>query len=357
MSETRGWSAPGKLFVSGEYAVLWGGTARLLALAPRTEALARRRDDAQVVVLLPGRRLEGTATPEGARWAEPPDQAFHFVARTIDLALRATPGPRPGFSVAFAPSPTHQGRKLGLGSSARAAVLAAEAARWALDAAFDPLRLALVAHAEAQGGRGSGGDVAAIFAGGSVAYRRFDPAPALAAATAGGLEAALARGPAVDLARLPRPALTPVYLFTGQSASTPALIGRAEQALSSARRAAFVEQSDALSAALGEALVHGDLASAREACRELQALLDGLGTPPEPALQRVLALASASGCAAKQSGAGGGDGCLAFAADQDAAAALVASATARGFHAFPVEVSGGLAPSPESESTLGAWLP
>ncbi|MDQ3274735.1 MAG: phosphomevalonate kinase, partial [Actinomycetota bacterium] len=34
----RALSAPGKLFLAGEYAVLWGGTARIAAVGPRTFA-------------------------------------------------------------------------------------------------------------------------------------------------------------------------------------------------------------------------------------------------------------------------------------------------------------------------------
>ena len=38
-------SAPGKLFLTGEYAVLWGGVARVLAVGPRVHALVRPRTD------------------------------------------------------------------------------------------------------------------------------------------------------------------------------------------------------------------------------------------------------------------------------------------------------------------------
>jgi phosphomevalonate kinase len=356
MSETRTWSAGGKLFVSGEYAVLWGGVARLVAVGPRVEALAQRREDGLVELLLPGRRLAGAATPAGVRWREEPDQDFRFVAHALDLALRAAPGPVRGLSAAFAPSPTVGGLKLGLGSSARATMLAAEAARWGLEAGFDSLKLALVAHAEAQGGRGSGGDVAAICAGGTVAYRRYEVGPALAASTTGGLEAALGRGPPVALVREPPPALGMVYLFTGQSASTPALIGRAEQGLAPGDRPAFVERSDALSGSLQAALTRGDAPVAREVCQALQSHLDRLTGGESAALQRVLQLAAAFGCAAKQSGAGGGDGCLAFAPDPDAARALLEAAEARGLYARAVEPAEGLRTETGSASTLSTWV-
>ena len=61
----RALSAPGKLFLSGEYAVLWGGAARVLAVGPRTAALVRSRQDTRVQVLLEEGRLDGRATPFG----------------------------------------------------------------------------------------------------------------------------------------------------------------------------------------------------------------------------------------------------------------------------------------------------
>jgi len=66
-------------------------------------------------------------------------------------------------------------------------VLTAEAARYALDARLDALKVSLLAHAEAQGGRGSGGDVAACFAGTLVRYRRYDVKPLLDVAGSGAL--------------------------------------------------------------------------------------------------------------------------------------------------------------------------
>jgi phosphomevalonate kinase len=356
MNGTRAWSAPGKLFVSGEYAVLWGGVARLLAVEPRTRVAARRRDDGQIEVLLEGRKLAGASTPAGVAWSEPPGPEFHFVARTVDLTLRAGWRASPGFSLAFSPSPTFEGRKLGLGSSARAAVLAAEASRWALDATLDTLKLALVAHAEAQGGRGSGGDVAASFAGGSIAFRRFESTSQLASSASGGLGAALSLAPPVELTRLPGPRLEPLYVYSGVGAATPALIARAEHLLDHTRRAAFVLSSDSLSAALQEALVSRDVQAAREACDGLQDLLDSLAGSATPAVERILQLARSGGCAAKQSGAGGGDGCLVFAPDPEVATSFLATVTARGLYARRVAISPGLTVEPHPEPELVSWL-
>src|SRR5207248_2346606 len=98
---------------------------------------------------------------------------FHFVARTLDYVLRAHSKETLGFDVAFATGPRVEGKKLGIGGSARACVLATEAARYVLEERFDSLKLALLAHSSAQQGKGSGADVAAIFAGGIVRYRRY----------------------------------------------------------------------------------------------------------------------------------------------------------------------------------------
>jgi len=211
----RALSAPGKLFLSGEYAVLWGGTARIAAVGPRTGALVRRRPDREVHVALADGRLVGAATPLGVGWPGKVPAAFEFVARALDLALRAHARESLGFELALAPGATALGYKLGVGGSARAAVLAAEAARFILEERFDTLKLALLAHRVAQGS-GSGGDVAAIFAGGVIRYRRYDVRPLLEAAsprrwparrrwTCGGCRTRRPSWPTPSQARAPRP--------------------------------------------------------------------------------------------------------------------------------------------------------
>src|SRR3954468_19875122 len=99
----RALSAPGKLFVSGEYAVLWGGVARVAAVAPRTAALVRRRADGRVHGCLGGGTQKGSATPKGVRWDGEIPGGFTFVARTLDEALRAHGRQSVGFELAVAP--------------------------------------------------------------------------------------------------------------------------------------------------------------------------------------------------------------------------------------------------------------
>jgi len=353
----RALSAPGKLFLAGEYAVLWGGVARVAAVGPRTTALVRQRQDRRIQVLLEGTKLEGNMTPAGVSWDEEPGADFHFVARTLDLVLRAVGREGPGFSLALAPSPAGPGGlKLGLGSSARAVVLAAEAARYALDARFDALKLALVAHAEAQGGRGSGADVAACFAGTLVRYRRYEVAPLLGVCGSAAFGPRLADAPPVDLFRVPGIKLPLAYAFTGKSASTRVMIAETEKRLDVEGRQRFTLASDALGRELEEGLLRADFAAVSEAVTRLQELLATLGPVVTEGVERLLALARAQGCVGKVSGAGGGDGCVFFCPDEAARAALVDSLQGRGFHAMALTIEEGLRGEPRGEPTLARWF-
>lgn len=365
-------SAPGKLFLAGEYAVLWSrtaaapsppgeragetGVARILAVGPRAHAFVRPRTDRRVEVVLEGGKLCGDATPLGVRWERKPGPDFHFVARTIDLALRVAGRETEGFSVAFESSPLVNGRKLGLGSSARATVLAAEAARTGLEADFDTLKLALVAHADAQGGKGSGGDVAACFAGGVVRYRRYDVAPLIAAANRETLRAVLPDAPPVDLLRVAEPKLPLAYVFSGESASTTSLVNEVERTWTAEQRARFVVDSDALGDELESALARGDFAVARDAAAGLQSRLFSLGPTRSEALERILRLAETFGCAGKQSGAGGGDGCILFGPDEAALDAFLSACAARGLFGMRVRPEPGLRREATRHPVLSTWL-
>lgn len=349
-------SAPGKLFLSGEYAVLWGGVARILAVGPRVHALVRPRVDRQVDVVLAEGRLSGPATPAGVRWEKEVPEAFRFVATTIDLALRLVGTEGPGFSVAFESSPTSDGQKLGMGSSARATVLAAEATRYGLEAGFDTLKLSLLAHADAQGGKGSGGDVAAAFAGGVVRYRKYDAAKLLTAATRGGLVAAMEQSASVDLARMGEPVYPMLFAFSGKSASTTSLVKQVEQKFDEPSRRRFVERSDGLGDTLETGLLRRDFKAVESASEGLQALLGELSVTRDEELERILALARTLGCTGKQSGAGGGDGAVLFAPDSEAQRSLLEALTARGIHAFAIQPDRGLQGEVARYPVLSAWL-
>jgi phosphomevalonate kinase len=73
-------------------------------------------------------------------------------------------------------------------------------------------------------------------------------------------------------------------------------------------------------------------------------------------MHRVLAMASAYGCVGKQSGAGGGDGCILFAPDAEKRAALLEGIRARGFHTLELDVEPGVRGEAQPEARLRSWL-
>jgi phosphomevalonate kinase len=184
------------------------------------------------------------------------------------------------------------------------------------------------AHGAAQaprGARGSGADVAASVHGGLlVVQRRPD-------ATADDLAPLTVR-------RLSMPAgLTPVLVWTGVPADTPALVARV-RALTERDPAAHAAARGMIAAAARRmiaALEAGDAretvaaaASAGEAIATLGALSGAPLVPPS--LAPLAVLAKAHGGAAKPTGAGGGDQLLALFATAEEAAAFGQAATSAG---------------------------
>lgn len=351
-------SAGGKLFLSGEYAVLWGGVARIACVGPRTFALVRRRSDRRVELVLEEGRLTGQTTPLGVHWKGELPPSHRFAARTLELALRLHGRECAGFELALSPSPlSEEGHKLGMGGSGRAAVLAAAAARFALeDAALDPLKLALFAHAHAQEGRGSGGDVAASHVGGWIRYRRFGVERLLEEATSPLLRARWDKLPEVEATALPAIKLPLLYVFSGQSASTPKLIGRAEERMGAAERRSFVARSDAHGEALERALREGDPSAVSSACDALVSLLSGLGEWVTGPSAEILERAHRFGASGKPSGAGGGDGCIVFCPDEATRAKLIDDYRIAGIFSQPISLEPGVRAEEEPSPALQAWL-
>jgi phosphomevalonate kinase len=189
-----------------------------------------------------------------------------------------------------------------------------------------------------------------------VRYRRWDTAALVTASTQPAFRAALDAAPPVDLWRLPDCKLPLAWAFSGQSASTPSLIGQIENSLGQGGREAFVGRSDALGLQLEAALVHGDFAAAREAVAELGALLRSLGPLETESLSRIIGIAATYGCAAKLSGAGGGDGCVVVCPDEAARRSVIEGLQARKFFALPLEVQPGLKGEPQPRAELLKWL-
>ncbi len=311
--------APGKLVLSGAYAVLSGAPAVVTAV------------DRFVVA-------------DAARPAE-----------------RVTPEVRAALGDAVAPwfsaDELREGdQKLGLGSSA-AILVASLAARVVLERGplVEPelgrsvLAAALAAHAAAQGG-GSGVDVAASALGGTLLYRRAAPDGASRHGTAP--ETAPPAGPSVEPVVLPAGLVLEAW-WSGAAAVTSELVGRVA-ALGSREpgthaRLLGAQTEAALAAA--QALRDGDDAAFIRSLvaqgRALRALGEAAGAPIVTLAARELGeAAERDGGAVLPAGAGGGDivvyfGPRASSAEVRAVAArhrhrlLSLAVGARGAHVWP----------------------
>jgi mevalonate kinase len=281
-------SAPGKLFLIGEYGVLHGQHA---------------------VVAAVDRRVTGRFVP-GAAPATPLVKEVVDAVRAYLLNDGGTPlEGAPALDSADLTSGTG---KLGLGSSAAVAAAGVGAMLEAAGCDIQYTRalafaLADNAHRAAQGGRGSGADVAAAIYGGVVCYAR--------------------RNGTVDVQPLALPDAVQLIVFsTGTPSSTVDHV-RALEAYAAKDPADSAERLGAIGALATDfisACVNDDARSvvdtAARANVALSALGRDIGLPiVTPALAEAARLAEELGGAAKPSGAGGGDVGIAFLTDRGAA--------------------------------------
>jgi len=283
-------SAPGKAFLIGEYAVLEGAAAIVTAVDVRAVAHApssERPSASSAVVRCAHARVTAFLAANGGAAGEAP---------AVETG---------GFTLGQ--------RKLGLGSSA--AVAAAVVGYHLVESGLDPssadvrqhaLAIAQAAHAEAQGGTGSGADVATAVLGGTIRFvdRRAAPiaapawlalgfvdagAPAVTSSFVQAVKASAARNP-----RAYREAMAMV---------TDAAVMFAEAFASADTVAAFTQMRSAVS-------LHN---------RGLQALQSVADVPIlTPSIAAIVEQCTAAGIAAKPSGAGGGDLVVLFAQDRSA---------------------------------------
>ena len=313
--------APAKLVLTGEYAVLFGAPAIVLAIDRHVVVEIAPRADEQWSLTAPGL----TASPDRftlasgtVRWSESASAARWQLASAVLNAAGLEQGP--GADIVIDSQALYHGdRKLGVGSSAAVCVALGRALNIAAGAGFDLGALARL-HRSLQDGRGSGVDIAASWHGGLCEVTSH------------------ANGP--DVRPLPEPAPALLRLVDiGHAQSTPRMLERLE------RWRAVTDDADAHIGALCTAAEQaarqwqagdGTLATADYA--HALAVFDGvtgLGIV-SPAHQRVAALADAGGVAYKPSGAGGGDVGVAVADDANALARFEQAASAAGYRVWPV---------------------
>ena len=311
--------APGKVFLTGEYAVLVG--------APALVAAVDRHARVRVEIGAGGGPLRVHSLAESEHQTITDVDAGEIPEGDVGCvvaALRAARANQDALGVAadvvvdtrpFLDGP----RKLGLGRSA-ATLAAAVAAFFAAAGDTDRERVlaaAVSANVLFQEGWGSGGDVAASVHGGVVEVSR----------RAGDLHATRRELP---------PGLHLVVGWTRESASTVPLLRRfaSAQELCPGGPAALSDLCR-VAAEAANAVANGDAASLTDAVDRSADLLQRLGSEVgipivTPALARLVRAARGVGAAAKPSGAGGGDCGIALARSPAQVAAVEAAWQAEG---------------------------
>jgi len=311
-------SAPGKLVLAGEYAVLDGAPAIALAVDRRAVAAISPAAGELHVVTAPGYcELPGAFAAESGvfewRSGATPYALFEILWREA--------GVRPAAPLAVVLDTTAfhdpcSGRKVGIGSSA--AVSAALATALAALGGEDAATVAKRAHRRFQGGAGSGVDVAASLAGGVIEFQP-DGRNANAVSWPGDLHfSVLWSGVAADTAaRLKR------------FGALPALPARRELG-AAAQRFAQVFRDGRAGHILDELGRYVEVLRRFDAACELGIFAAGHG-----ALTRQ---AAAHGVVYKPCGAGGGDIGIVLAAAADSLASFEALAADAGYTRLDVRV-------------------
>ncbi len=327
-------SAPGKLILTGEYAVLDGAPGLVMAINRRARvSLEPSPDTSWHLVSLQDQRSTCSFTFDERglpRWNQPASKsAFHLVDTMLRAAQELALQNLPPFTATLDTSeffdPGAGGQKLGLGSSAALTVALSAALReWANIPALPrgkQLAMLLAMHSDFQGGRGSGIDLAASLCGGVLDYQR----------SPGSSE------PIIEPGRLPA-ALKFRAIWTGKQASTSDLLQQLEAA-SEADPGGWDQVRQILASAATQsrsAFISGQaeelISSINTYGKGLRLLQTFSGIPVfSPEHETLAELAANHGVTYKPSGAGAGDLGLAFSLDPAALAQFCSEAAGAGF--------------------------
>ncbi len=328
-------SAPGKLVLLGEYAVLEGAPALVQAIDRRAVVTVERRyadrSSFHAVPLLP-RPLEFDWTGDGeVRFYD--EAAARPLTHAAQMLAAFGPWAENGTRVAITADTRRfyaaAGHKLGIGSSAALSV--ALAAAWFASRhpgqMFDPGRWLPVLgelHRSAQGGQGSGIDLAAGLYGGVLQYNLAQ------------------EGPQINTLSLPA-TLSWVWIGLGRAASTGDFL-RAARRLKEQDGAVYdnhIRHLATIAAAGCAAAGDNDAGGLLAALKAYGAALERFGLAAEAPVytadhRRLAQLAGRYPVAFKPSGAGGGDIALAAAADPEALAAFARDVNSAGYPLLPL---------------------
>lgn len=326
-------SAPGKLVMAGDYAVLEGAPAVVLAVDHRARVELSDSDDDAFCIDAPDlgiRRVHGRLDHGVMDWAADDASAgrLNLVASVLQFMARHGASPTP-LHVALDTREffADDGKgKLGLGSSAALTVALAGAMYAAQGQAVPDLVAMITMHRRMQGGRGSGLDIAAALLGGALVYRLHGSRPE------------------ANRVSWPR-GLAFCCVWSGRPAST----GKALEHLALWRRSharaynSYMNELTADATAVAAALEADDASTMIQGMASyadgLEHLGDATGIDIMCAEHRALAgMAHACSVAYKTCGAGGGDVGVAVSTDADRLDHFARQAGSAGFHVLETGV-------------------
>ena len=352
-------SAPGKLYIAGEYAVVEPGHRAVLVAVDRfitvrvtvAEHAGRITSDLYATRSLTWyRRLEDDVLEVEEQF----DDYVVSAIRVVEQMVREEGGAMRFFDLEVSSElGDGSGRKLGLGSSSAVTVATVRAVAGFYGLPLDDMavyKLALLA-SDAVQPIGSGGDIAASAFTGWVGYTSPDRAwlrrERARTNPESGLSLLVARQwPLLEIRRLPTPGLSLRVGWTGTPASTPRLVAGVQAGAhrtDDAAYTAFLRGSDECLDHLIRALEDNDSPGIMHWIEENRKLLLDLShtsgiTIETLQLRRLVEIAQEHGAAAKSSGAGGGDCGIALCPPETDTAAMCAAWEKAGIHPLDLSV-------------------
>lgn len=352
-------SAPGKLFIAGEYAVVTPGEPAVIIAVDRmlevTVADASTpgavksdlfrgapdrtyvRDEAGTLSFVPSDSLE--YVEEAIRIVEDLVRARNLTLRDFSIHITS--------ELAEASTDGVAGRKYGLGSSGAVTVATVDAMNRFYElhlTRLERFKLAYLATMQVSAS-GSGGDLAASTYRGWIAYRSPERRAVSEIYRAEGVQAVLAaEWPGLAVEPLPAPAsLRLLVAWSATPAHTDTLVRGVLSRLSTEQHETFLAESRAAVEALITGIQDDDSAALKSAVTRARGVLRRLsaltgGHIETDTLQYACDVAEAHRGAAKTSGAGGGD-CAIVLLDHDVSdSKLVEAWQARGIEQLPLSV-------------------
>ncbi|MBI4044527.1 MAG: phosphomevalonate kinase [Candidatus Diapherotrites archaeon] len=352
-------TAPGKLMLSGEWSVLEMGNPAIV-LAVDKKAKAKISQNESIIV---------TAEQVGVKNAKAvfdsekivflgltPNQekGMVFVKTGMETALRYLTEKKAeikGFHLETDSAELHErGEKLGFGSSAAitTAVVSAVLLHHGIKPESDELfKLSTLAHYFAQGKIGSGFDVAASVLGGALFYTRFDPGQIEHLALKPVTQAVAENWPGLGMKRITLPKnIFFLAINTGEKADTRELVTKMKTFRAEKKHDYFriINAVGETTISLAQALENNQEEKIISLVKKNRLLLKELGEKSGIKLEttkltKIIEEAEILGCAAKFSGAGGGDNAIAVGFGEEKKQELLNAFKNKGFRAIETSIS------------------